>query len=239
MPHEYNTRTRDSSFSDELATLKTELFARFDTVTADISNLKDVIIQNLREENVRLRNRIDFLEGKAIVAEITNNNIEQYGRRINVEITGIPDSISKENLEQTVIEVCNKLHMEVNEKDIEACHRIGGAKPKKTICRFVNQKNVKKLLYSRKKLKDLNVGLGNARLNINENLTNYNNKLAYNCRKPKRKKLINKCFTIDGIVHLQRTEGERPKKILHMSVLQELYPHFNFEDDDVSTNDLS
>ena len=238
--HEYNTRTKETaSYSDELSKLKAELFERFDSVTAEISNLKDVIIENLRDENMRLRNRIELLENKAIIAETVNNNIEQYGRRNNIEITGIPDSVSKENFEKTVIEVCNKLNMEITEKDIEACHRIGAAKPKKTICRFVNRKNVKNLLYSRKKLKDLDVGLGTARLNVNENLTNYNSKLAYNCRKLKRKKLINKCFTIDGNVYLQRTEGERSKKISHMTTLEELYPRFDFEDDTTNTNEFN
>ena len=36
--------------------------------------------------------------------EINGNHLEQYGRRNNLEITGIPDDVSDENLEEKVIQ---------------------------------------------------------------------------------------------------------------------------------------
>ena len=66
-----------------------------------------IIIKNLQNENkqpntvITLKEKINSLESKS-------NSIEQYGRWNNNEITGIPNSISDENLESTVINVPSK-----------------------------------------------------------------------------------------------------------------------------------
>ena len=72
---------------------------------------------------------------------------------------------------------------------------------------------------------------------INENLSPYSNKLAYHCRQLKRSKLIYNTYTVDGVNHIVRTRNETPFKILHMTKLFELYPHFAFNTNEVSNND--
>ena len=57
-------------------------------------NLRDVIIRNLQDENVKLRSRVEVLENKF-------NNLEQYGRCNNTEVLGISDSISDNELESS------------------------------------------------------------------------------------------------------------------------------------------
>ena len=81
--------------------------------------------------------------------------MEQYGRRNNIEITGIPESVENEKLEETVVEVLNKINLNVSNNNIEACQRLGKQKnkPRKTIIRFVNRKFAKKALLNRKGLK--------------------------------------------------------------------------------------
>ena len=104
--------------------------------------------------------------------------------------------------------------MIVNDNDIEACHQVGKSKdgvPKKTIVRFCNRKNSKRALYNRKRLSPSSmdsIGLGKTRIFISENLTNYNNMLAYRCRKLKRANII--------------------KKILNKQTLHDLFPDFDF-----------
>lgn len=91
----------------------------------EILNLKDVIIKNLQIENQRLRTRVNVLENKVLSLEISSNHLEQYGRRNNLEISGIADDVSDENLECKVIEVLKEIQVDVATSDIEACHRIG------------------------------------------------------------------------------------------------------------------
>ena len=49
---------------------------------------------------------------------------EQYSRRNNVELSGIPNSICDEDLENTVINICKESGIDVDARDIEGCHRL-------------------------------------------------------------------------------------------------------------------
>ena len=69
-----------------ISSLETKLLARFDKVR---NKLK---IKNLQEEKERLWIRVSFLNKKVISLESRHNILEQYGRRNNLQITGISDS---------------------------------------------------------------------------------------------------------------------------------------------------
>ena len=56
--------------------------------------------------------------------EINGNHLEQCGGRNKLEITGISDDVSDENLEEKVIQVPSEIQVNVSSSDIEACHRI-------------------------------------------------------------------------------------------------------------------
>ena len=186
------------------------------------------------------------MKEKITTLEFKSNSVEQYGRRNNKEINGIPNSISDNNLESTVINVLSKatnVHIRVD--DIEECHRIGKSKgnSKETIARFINSKHCKCALINKKKLKCFNseiIWLSNVKLYFSENLTEYNNTLAFYCRKLKPAGLINGAYTLNGTVHILRIVGERSTKVLHMSKLFEMYSNLEFynNDGDVSVDAL-
>ena len=69
----------------------------------------------------------------------------------------------------------------------------------------INRKHCLKALRNRKKLKSIDknaTDILNANLFISENLTPASSKLAFNCRTLKRDDEIEKCYTINGIVHI-------------------------------------
>ena len=82
--------------------------------------------------------------------------MEQYDRRKNTEITGIPDDIEDKNLEHSVIEIFKAADIQISHNDVEDCHRIGKPKgnSKKTIVRLVNRKYCKQILYNGSKFKN-------------------------------------------------------------------------------------
>ena len=49
---------------------------------------------------------------------------KQYTRRINLEISGIPNNISDEALETKCIEILEAVDISVDNSEIEACHRL-------------------------------------------------------------------------------------------------------------------
>ena len=94
-------------------------------------------------------------------------------------------------MKNKVIEIFDAIGVDTKSVDFEDCHRVGKSKnnSKKVVARFVNRKVVKNVLYKRKQLRTIDktfIGLHNATIFLNENLTPENNKTAYHCRKLKR-----------------------------------------------------
>ena len=75
---------------------------------------------------------------------------EQYSRRDSLEIVGIDDNVSVNELENKVCDILADIDVTVNTKDIQACHRLWDNK--RTIIKFVNRKTVFEVLSNRKKL---------------------------------------------------------------------------------------
>ena len=109
---------------DPISSLETKLLAHFDEAQNELLNVKSITITNLQEENECLRRRISFLNKKVISLESQHNMLEQYGRRNNLEITGIPDSVPQRELENKVVDILNAIGVNVSNDDFEDCHRI-------------------------------------------------------------------------------------------------------------------
>ena len=185
-----------------------------------------------------------------VTLEQNLNSLGQYGRRNSLILSGIPESIPVNQLENTVSSILSDIVVSIQSEEIEACHRFGKthrkAKSKKTIIRFVNRKHCKKAMLNKKKISNINNNKFNfnakRKLFINENLTPMNESIAFNCRKLKRSNIIHRYYTRARIVHIRQKESSRPFKMFHISNLYELFPDFAFADDekeDVNTSVLS
>ena len=51
--------------------------------------------------------------------------LQQFGRRNDIEIAGIPDSVPQKDLENKVVDILNAIGVNVSNDDFEDCHRIG------------------------------------------------------------------------------------------------------------------
>ena len=130
--HNHFTRSsKKMSVEEALGKLQNELSSQISNLTNEVRstldeviNLKDVIIKRLQEENDLLWARCSKLENKVIDLELSINHIEQYGRRNNIVISGIPDDINDNNLESTVIKLMKDVDVYIDRGDIEACHKL-------------------------------------------------------------------------------------------------------------------
>ena len=91
-----------------------------EAITAKLENNKDEIIQSLKNEVSSLQNRVSklecqvrLLEDALINNEIKINNADQYSRRNNIVIQGIPQSVKYKDLEDKVINVLDKVNVKV------------------------------------------------------------------------------------------------------------------------------
>ena len=203
-----------------------------------------MIIKNLQAKNKPLREKVSNLDSKVTSVEINPNKLEQYSRRNNIEVSGIPDLVEGNWCEEKIISVFTSIGIDVKSNDIKACCRIWKSRnsSKKAIVCFNNRKFAKQALYKRKKLKstDKSTLAVTNDVFIKENLTLVYSRIAYDCRKLKRQNLISKTYTTNDMVHLISNNIKRgkPVKVLHMQTLLNLFPvefkASNNEEEDVN-----
>ena len=109
-------------------------------VNESIMSIKNTIIDVLKEENLKLQNKVKELEGQLLEIYQKSNHLNQYNRRNNIEIQGIPANVTDGELEGKVIDIFSCVGIEVKGSDIEDCYRLGYGNPKNTMVRFVNRK---------------------------------------------------------------------------------------------------
>ena len=145
------------------------------------------------------------------------------------------------DLESTVIDIMKDFDVDINSKDLKACHRIGKSDwrsaSKKTIVCFINRKYCKKVLLKRKTFATISTITNynfsrNNQIFINESLTKTNESLAFGSRKLKHSGLIHSCYTKDGFVHIKKSEHAKALKVHHINLLDKQFPEFVFFDDD-------
>ena len=153
----------------------------------EYQNKFDNMLSNINAELTSLRDRFTKMKLQLLVTRRVNDNLvkqnrilerkcaanEQYSRRECLEISGIPDSIPNNNLEETVLKIFNETGVTVNSRDVEACHRLNQkANPKKVIIKLSKRKDVARVMNNKKKLKSMkpqNIGLpSGCKIYINE-----------------------------------------------------------------------
>ena len=214
-------------------------------IADDFSRHKDEIISQLREENINLKNELEKVKTELkkkgddlIEVERDVIDLQQYVRRNNVEICGIPDSVENKNLEKTVVKIAEIIGVDVKSNDIEACHRLAKRRneggPKRTIVRFVNRKNCESLLRNKKKLnydetknKLNHIGIRN-NLFINSNLSPYNKFLWGKCKHLHEEGMIDRFWVYNGSLHVAELNDDEGLKIGHLKDLENLFPNLDF-----------
>ena len=226
-----------SNILKQISSLKGEVRSMKD----EFVNIKDVIIKRLQDKNALLRSRFSKLEDKVTSLEsnhqlIKLSNIEKGITYIIITvISGIPDYVADDQLEDAVISIMFKM---VILKDVTRFENLTKKFPaKKTIVRFINRKFCKKALVNRKNLININSEMKynfsrNNKTFINKNLTRENESIAFCDRKLKRNGKIHACFTRDEIVFIRKTDKLKAFKVHHMNDLYDAFPKFDFFDHD-------
>ena len=142
-----NTRSsRKMSLEDAIANLHSDLSEKITNLTTAVRSTKDEVInlneksiRRLQDENKLHRAKCSKLENKIVSLESSINQVEQYGRRNNIVISGIPDDISDNGLESTVVDIMKDVDVDINSSDIEACQS--------KLVNKIGEQQVRKLLF--------------------------------------------------------------------------------------------
>lgn len=152
---------------DQLQEIKTILKTSIKEIINDaefksllLDSFNDIIEQKLQEQQKQYEKQIKVLEGKI-------DTMEQFSRRQNIRVYGIPENadIAVEEQVQNTIEKLN-----IKRKKIVECYRIGKIngnsrnKPRPIFVQFDNYEDKQEIISNRKKLKG-------TKINIKEDLT--------------------------------------------------------------------
>ena len=192
-------------------------------------------IIELRCQNRKLIRRINELERdlddfdeRFIDIEKNVLNVQQYIRRENLEISGIPEEIEQNNLEDKVLEYINENFDEDDDKltkrDLQACHRLGQKGQKnKVIVRMVNRKDAIKVLKNRKKINEKCSEKGIQNVYIEENLANETKRILETGKNLKKNKLLHSCWTFNGVFNFKKSEHGKVHKLFHISEFESYF----------------
>ena len=217
----FNTRIKKlKSTSNQFSRKNDELSHRIETLETDIVELSKEL-----EETSRVAYSTD-----------------QYIRRNNIELSGIPHQFDN-NLDEVCISLINSIleepgkpggdECDISIHDIEGCHRLPTKNKdgtKNTIVRFTNRKICEDVLINKRRLKDIkNDELGNTvkKIYVNENLSHYYKQLAAKSRRLKKNIAIIDTWTINGIVKI-KLNNESIKSLTHQNDLDVLFPNYDY-----------
>ena len=149
--------------------------------------IKDTLthLKKLESDIAVVRTVNDRLVERVVKTERQCRENAQYYRRDTLEIVGIPNYIDNSVLEETVRGVFKKIGVEIDERDVQACHRL--KEKDRTIVKFVNRRVCLQIFRVKKELKsldptDLNFP-ENTKIFINECLCPYYRGIWNKCKK--------------------------------------------------------
>ena len=126
--------------------------------------------------------------------EVANNNLEQYTRRNNLRISGIPETQNEDTDVLVTSLAKEKLGVNISPGDIDRSHRIGKRLPEGTrsiIVKFISYKSRNEVIRNRRKLKG-------SKTVIREDLTKINQLLL---KSANDNPVIKSAWSLDGRVY--------------------------------------
>ena len=110
---------------DQMKSMDNSIVNWINSLKDGIINIKEIVLRNLQDRNEKLKRRCEQLEKRCLKYESDHNALVQFGRRNSLVLSGIPESVSEDVLEKSVITVLADIDVSVKSQDIEACHRFG------------------------------------------------------------------------------------------------------------------
>ena len=197
---------KDGDFRDFF---KEQMKAAVAEAVAEAVAAKDQEIKELRE-------RLEATEDKV-------NELEQYSRRLCLNVSGIPEGGQQESTNQLVIDTARMAGVEVAASDIDTSHRIGAPRTGKTrtiIVRFTNYTKRQALYNARRQIRkpltfpNSTVTAETAKdVFVSDSLTRENQLILYKARQLKKEQKIVAAWSDVGKLKIRITK-DGPTQII-------------------------
>lgn len=218
-------KANENNITNKVVALEDVVSKHTKELNDSIFHIRNRVLTILREENVTLRNRVHTLEARLIKIETQLNRVEQNHRKSNLELDGIPQSVTQEELAPTVVKIYNAISgkkLEVD--DVEAVHRLHSKKNPKPVIVRMKRNFIDTVHKNRKNLKDVGerVNIPGARIFVNNNLSPSMKSVEFNARQLLKDGLISDVWFSNMSVRIKCLNG----KILVVNHEIELYEAF-------------
>ena len=183
--------------------------------------------KKLESELLKSRELNDSLQKRVIELESDLARLDQYGRRENIEIAGVPNRVTDKDLEKEIIKILRHIGMHwIDSYSIVGCHRIGGKDKygsKNVIVRFLHRKDSQAALRRKKELSTCK-DIGYDHLFISENLCPALRSVFKDMNTLKRDGHIGAVWVTNGTIKykIQDINSNPPVKIFHKSDVNNL-----------------
>ena len=178
---------------------------------------RDAEIDSLREELAETRAQL--------------NTLEQYSRRLCLDISGVPESAG-EDTDRLVIDTAKLAGVDIAREDIDRSHRVGTTKPGKSrtlVVRFAAYSKREALYGARRQLRQPRPFEGSSvtaeaakRIFVTDNLTRENQYILYKARQYRKEGRLHSAWSDVGKLKARVREGS-PTTVIHsLSDLQKL-----------------
>ncbi|CAH0713467.1 unnamed protein product, partial [Brenthis ino] len=232
--------------SSEISTLRTELISSLAPLQCDLKSLREEVCSfkdsldffnnKFEEFTTRITNceskikymserclELNSLKSKVEAIEIENNNREQWSRRSNVEIYGIPEK-KNENLVTILQDIADKADLNLDMKtDIDLVTRVASkdkdvkrVKPiiVKFLCRWKKDDFLSRVRKLKLKCNDIGFSSNNNYIYFNDHLTSSNKSLLQLVKKTAKEKSYKYVWVKNCSIMVRRSDTS---PVLHIA----------------------
>ena len=198
-------------------------------------SMKNEYNSKLNKLKNSLYDEIEYLYDDIYEMDVRLVQVEQYSRRESVIISGIPDSVSKRDLEPTVIDILKRIGLDrLSSFEISACHRLfkdrNDKYPARTIIKFTNRKLAEFCFYHKERLIEVSRNLY-LNLRFYESLCKTNEKILKLCKQLYDSEFLEEYYVINGSIRIKTFDYYRHIKIKHPEQLYEKFKdYFDYDD---------
>ena len=195
---------------------------------------------NILEEVRALNEKFTTFESQLLITKNVNSLLQekvidlerqcwanaQYSRRECLEVSGIPNTIKQDELENKVLTIFKKVGCDIKNENIEACHRVRGQN--NVIIKFSKRKDCQQV-YSVKKdlgkldMKEVDLPEG-TQVYINQSFCPYCKSLWSKSKKLRTLGKIQSFFISNSTIKLKLQENSALVAITHNSDFQKYFP---------------
>ena len=150
----------ETTFNEEDRQNLKEINRNMKELLQEIHELKEELAES-KAEIKRMKIENSQLKQAANINIRKVDEMEQYGRRENIRIHGVPEIIgNRDDGEKVALEIAEKLNIKLKTDDIQRAHRLGWRKrtmqkPRPIIVRFISYKKRNEFMFAKSRLKEI------------------------------------------------------------------------------------